>query len=235
MHAAKDHEGVPLNLAVAHMGLAVFQGITRINTFSWAKIRKISFKRKKLLIKLHPEQYVGFSPTKAIEIKFSNQINPQGYYKDIVEFFFEGRNECKNFWKKCVENHGFFRCQAVQSIPRRKTRVLSRGSSFRYATKTTTTLDSLTASNDLFTFHSTDTAARLRSKSLSLCATTMWSDRRSKGLKRFLRNHQKKNIRELFSHLLSTLVISLIAPFYWFLNIFDLTETDEKRRGFIFD
>lgn len=58
MHAAKDHEGVPLNLAVAHMGLAVFQGITRINTFSWAKIRKISFKRKKLLIKLHPEGYV---------------------------------------------------------------------------------------------------------------------------------------------------------------------------------
>lgn len=59
MHAAKDHEGVPLNLAVAHMGLAVFQGITRINTFSWAKIRKISFKRKKLLIKLHPEGYVS--------------------------------------------------------------------------------------------------------------------------------------------------------------------------------
>jgi len=49
--------------------------------------------------------------------------NKQGYYKDIVEFFFDGRNECKNFWKKCVENHGFFRCQAVQSIPRRKTRV----------------------------------------------------------------------------------------------------------------
>lgn len=55
----------------------------------------------------------------------------QGYYKDIVEFFFDGRNECKNFWKKCVENHGFFRCQIVQSLPRRKTRVLSRGSSFR--------------------------------------------------------------------------------------------------------
>ncbi|XP_070498846.1 FERM, ARHGEF and pleckstrin domain-containing protein 2-like [Chironomus tepperi] len=116
MHAAKDHEGVPLNLSVAHFGIAVFQGITRINTFSWAKIRKLSFKRKKFLIKLHPEGY--------------------GYYKDIVEFFFDGRNECKNFWKKCVENHGFFRCQAVQSIPRRKTRVLSRGSSFRYSGKT---------------------------------------------------------------------------------------------------
>jgi FERM C-terminal PH-like domain len=59
MHQAKDHEGVPLNLSVAHMGIAVFQGITRINTFSWAKIRKISFKRKRFLIKLHPEGYVS--------------------------------------------------------------------------------------------------------------------------------------------------------------------------------
>ncbi|XP_049801238.1 FERM, ARHGEF and pleckstrin domain-containing protein 1 [Schistocerca nitens] len=116
MHPAKDHEGVPLNLAVAHMGIVVFQNFTKINTFSWAKIRKISFKRKRFLIKLHPEGY--------------------GYYKDTVEFFFEGRNECKNFWKKCVENHGFFRCSSVKRVPRQKTRVLSRGSSFRYSGRT---------------------------------------------------------------------------------------------------
>jgi len=59
MHQAKDVEGVPLNLAVAHMGITVFQNITRINTFSWAKIRKISFKRKRFLVKLHPEGYVS--------------------------------------------------------------------------------------------------------------------------------------------------------------------------------
>ncbi|GJQ67418.1 hypothetical protein Trydic_g8283 [Trypoxylus dichotomus] len=116
MHPAKDHENVPLNLAVAHMGIVVFQQYTKINTFSWAKIRKISFKRKRFLIKLHPEGY--------------------GYYKDTVEFFFEGRNECKNFWKKCVENHGFFRCSSVKNVSRHKTRVLSRGSSFRYSGRT---------------------------------------------------------------------------------------------------
>ncbi|XP_012552806.2 FERM, ARHGEF and pleckstrin domain-containing protein 1 isoform X2 [Bombyx mori] len=116
IHSTKDHEGVPLNLAVAHMGIVVFQNYTKINTFSWAKIRKISFKRKKFLIKLHPEGY--------------------GYYRDVVEFFFEGRNECKNFWKKCVENHGFFRCSSVPRLPRHKTRVISRGSSFRYSGKT---------------------------------------------------------------------------------------------------
>lgn len=59
MHPAKDHENVPLNLAVAHMGIIVFQNYTKINTFSWAKIRKISFKRKRFLIKLHPEGYVS--------------------------------------------------------------------------------------------------------------------------------------------------------------------------------
>ena len=48
-----------MNLSVAHMGVQVFQSMTRINTFSWAKIRKLSFKRKKFLIKLHPEGYVS--------------------------------------------------------------------------------------------------------------------------------------------------------------------------------
>lgn len=57
--SSQDHEGLPLNLAVAHMGIIVFQHATKINTFSWAKIRKLSFKRKKFLIKLHPEGYVS--------------------------------------------------------------------------------------------------------------------------------------------------------------------------------
>ncbi|XP_054721469.1 FERM, ARHGEF and pleckstrin domain-containing protein 2-like [Uloborus diversus] len=116
MTPAKDNEGVPLNLAVAHMGVLVFQNYTKINTFSWAKVRKISFKRRKFFIKLHPEGY--------------------GYYKDTVEFVFESRNECKNFWKKCIENHAFFRCSEVKRLPRHKTRIFSRGSSFRYSGRT---------------------------------------------------------------------------------------------------
>lgn len=35
-----------------------------------------------------------------------------------------------------MENHGFFRCSTVQYVSRHKTRVLSRGSSFRYSGKT---------------------------------------------------------------------------------------------------
>ena len=55
----QDHENVSLNLAVTHSGIHVFQGLTKINTFSWAKIRKLSFKRKRFLIKLHPENCVS--------------------------------------------------------------------------------------------------------------------------------------------------------------------------------
>lgn len=113
---ARDPEGLLLQLAVAHMGVMVFQGATRINTFSWARIRKLSFKRRRFLIKLHPEGY--------------------GYYKDTVEYFFENRNECKNFWKKCIENHAFFRCTEVKKSPRQKARLFSRGSSFRYSGRT---------------------------------------------------------------------------------------------------
>ncbi|CAL1290930.1 unnamed protein product [Larinioides sclopetarius] len=116
MTPAKDPEGVPLNLAVAHLGVLVFQNFTKINTFSWVKIRKLSFKRKKFLIKLHPEGY--------------------GYYKDTVEYFFESRNECKNFWKKCIENHTFFRCTDAKQGMRQKPKIFSRGSSFRYSGRT---------------------------------------------------------------------------------------------------
>ncbi|XP_037089734.1 FERM, ARHGEF and pleckstrin domain-containing protein 1-like, partial [Pollicipes pollicipes] len=116
MHPAKDHEGVPLNLTVAHMGIVVFQHLCRINTFSWGKIRKISFKRRRFLVKLHPDG--------------------ARYYKDTVEFFFESRNHCKNFWKKCVEHHGFFRCLEARQGGRSRPSVIPKGSSFRFTGRT---------------------------------------------------------------------------------------------------
>ena len=56
---AQDEDSVALNLSVCHNGVLVFQHTTKINTFSWAKIRKISFKRKRFILKLHPDTYVG--------------------------------------------------------------------------------------------------------------------------------------------------------------------------------
>uniref|UniRef100_A0A8V0ZMQ1 FERM, ARHGEF and pleckstrin domain-containing protein 2 n=1 Tax=Gallus gallus TaxID=9031 RepID=A0A8V0ZMQ1_CHICK len=112
-HLASDREGTKINLAVSHMGVLVFQGNTKINTFNWSKVRKLSFKRKRFLIKLHPE----------------------GPYQDTLEFLLGSRDECKNFWKICVEYHTFFRL-FDQPKPKAKAVFFSRGSSFRYSGRT---------------------------------------------------------------------------------------------------
>uniref|UniRef100_A0A3B3WQM9 FERM, ARHGEF and pleckstrin domain-containing protein 2 n=1 Tax=Poecilia mexicana TaxID=48701 RepID=A0A3B3WQM9_9TELE len=114
-HPAADREGTKINLTVAHMGLQVFQGNTKINTFNWSKIRKLSFKRKRFLIKLHPEVH--------------------GPHQDILEFMMASRDQCKNFWKICVEYHSFFRL-FDQPEPKTKAILFTRGSSFRYSGRT---------------------------------------------------------------------------------------------------
>nr|XP_033813714.1 FERM, ARHGEF and pleckstrin domain-containing protein 2 [Geotrypetes seraphini] len=114
-HQASDREGTKINLSVSHMGILVFQGNTKINTFNWSKIRKLSFKRRRFLIKLHPE------------------VHDQ--YQDILEFFLGTRDQCKNFWKISVEYHTFFRL-LDQPKPKAKSVFFSRGSSFRYSGRT---------------------------------------------------------------------------------------------------
>ncbi|XP_059506927.1 FERM, ARHGEF and pleckstrin domain-containing protein 2 isoform X2 [Stegostoma tigrinum] len=114
-HPASDREGTKINLAVTHMGVVVFQGNTKINTFNWAKIRKLSFKRKRFLIKLHPEVHDS--------------------YQDTLEFLLADRDQCKIFWKNCVEYHSFFRLMD-QPKPKTKPVLFSRGSSFRYSGRT---------------------------------------------------------------------------------------------------
>uniref|UniRef100_A0AAY5EA83 FERM, ARHGEF and pleckstrin domain-containing protein 2 n=1 Tax=Electrophorus electricus TaxID=8005 RepID=A0AAY5EA83_ELEEL len=123
-HPAADREGSKINLAVAHMGLQVFQGNTKINTFNWSKIRKLSFKRKRFLIKLHSEVH--------------------GPHQDTLEFLMASRDQCKVFWKSCVEHHSFFRLHD-QPLPKAKAMLFTRGSSFRYrycAVYTCSTVDS---------------------------------------------------------------------------------------------
>ncbi|XP_036376568.1 FERM, ARHGEF and pleckstrin domain-containing protein 2 [Megalops cyprinoides] len=114
-HPAADREGTKINLSVSHTGLQVFQGNTKINTFNWSRIRKLSFKRKRFLIKLHPEVH--------------------GPHQDILEFLMASRDQCKVFWKNCVEHHSFFRL-LDQPQPKSKAILFSRGSSFRYSGRT---------------------------------------------------------------------------------------------------
>ncbi|XP_065702896.1 FERM domain-containing protein 7 isoform X1 [Patagioenas fasciata] len=114
-HPASDGEGTQINLAVAHMGVLVLRGNTKINTFNWSKIRKLSFKRKHFLIKLH--------------------ANLSALCKDTLEFTMASRDACKAFWKTCVEYHAFFR---LSEEPKSKPKALlcSKGSSFRYSGRT---------------------------------------------------------------------------------------------------
>ncbi|XP_042095234.1 FERM, ARHGEF and pleckstrin domain-containing protein 2 isoform X1 [Ovis aries] len=114
-HSASDREGAKIKLAVSHTGILVFQSSTRINTFNWSRLRKLSFKRKRFLIKLHPEVH--------------------GPYQDTLEFVLGSRDECKSFWKICVEHHTFFRL-SDQPKPKAKAVLFSRGSSFRYSGRT---------------------------------------------------------------------------------------------------
>ncbi|XP_055500157.1 FERM domain-containing protein 7-like [Leucoraja erinacea] len=112
LHPANDGEGTLINLAISHMGILVFQGKIKINTFNWAKIRKLSFKKKYFLIKLHSNIFTSSR-------------------KDSLEFLMESRDTCKHFWKTCVEYHAFFR---LPEEPRSKAKpfLYSRGSCFRY-------------------------------------------------------------------------------------------------------
>ncbi|KAM4731411.1 FERM, ARHGEF and pleckstrin domain-containing protein 1-like isoform 2-T2 [Anableps anableps] len=115
LHPAKDREGTRLSLAVAHTGILVFQTHTRINAFNWSKIRKLSFKRKRFLIKLRPD------------------LNSS--YQDTLEFLMASRDCCKVFWKICVEYHAFFRLfEEPKAKP--KPMLFTRGSSFRFSGRT---------------------------------------------------------------------------------------------------
>uniref|UniRef100_A0A4W3GTL8 FERM, ARHGEF and pleckstrin domain-containing protein 1 n=1 Tax=Callorhinchus milii TaxID=7868 RepID=A0A4W3GTL8_CALMI len=113
-HPAKDREGTKIHLSVSHTGIIVFQGQNKINSFNWAKVRKLSFKRKRFLIKFRPE------------------VNS---CQDTLEFSMNNRDSCKAFWKICVEYHAFFRL-IEEPKPKPKPILFSRGSSFRFSGRT---------------------------------------------------------------------------------------------------
>ncbi|XP_023229327.1 tyrosine-protein phosphatase non-receptor type 4 isoform X1 [Centruroides vittatus] len=110
----RDSTNAEIQLGVTSAGLVVFQNNRKINTFSWAKIVKISFKRKQFFIQLRREGTES--------------------YDSLLGFNMLSYRSCKNLWKSCVEHHTFFRLH----IPRPPTRRLlfSLGSKFRYSGRT---------------------------------------------------------------------------------------------------
>ncbi len=126
LHPGKDSQGRAIQLGVTCIGLVVFQNAVKMNTFSWSKIVKISFKRKQFFIQLRKE--------------FSES------YDTLLGFNLASYRSCKNLWKSAVEHHSFFRLHAPHSVQARQRSVtppsltsakkfltLSLGSKFRYS------------------------------------------------------------------------------------------------------
>ncbi|XP_026847308.1 tyrosine-protein phosphatase non-receptor type 4 [Drosophila persimilis] len=114
LHKATDSSGKDLQLGVSAVGLLVFQHALRVNTFSWSKMVKVSFKRKDFFIQLRRE--------------------PSENYDTLLGFGMISHKHAKALWKSCVEHHSFFRLKR----PHRLSRFLniSLGSKFYYSGRT---------------------------------------------------------------------------------------------------
>lgn len=114
LHKATDSNGKELQLGVASIGLLVFQNSTRMNTFSWSKMVKVSFKRKDFFIQLRRE--------------------PSEHYDTLLGFGMGSHKHAKALWKSCVEYHSFFRLKRPHRISRFLN--ISLGSKFYYSGRT---------------------------------------------------------------------------------------------------
>jgi len=114
LHNGKDSHGRDIQLGVTCIGLVVFQNNVRINTFSWSKIVKISFKREQFFIQLRKESSES--------------------YDTLLGFNLASYRSCKNLWKSAVEHHSFFRLHSPKVAPRRF--LMTLGSKFRYSGRT---------------------------------------------------------------------------------------------------
>ncbi|KAK3858282.1 hypothetical protein Pcinc_035520, partial [Petrolisthes cinctipes] len=114
LHKAKDSTNREIHLGVTAIGLVVFQNEIKMNTFSWAKIVKISFKRKQFFIQLRREVSEN--------------------YDSVLGFNLGSYRACKCLWKSCVEHHTFFRLHTPRA-PTKKN-MLTLGSKFRYSGRT---------------------------------------------------------------------------------------------------
>ncbi|KOB71849.1 Tyrosine-protein phosphatase non-receptor type 4, partial [Operophtera brumata] len=97
-----DYHGKDILIGVTSIGLVVFQNNIRINTFSWGKIVKISFKKKRFFIQLKREASES--------------------YDTVLGFNMRTSRAAKALWRCSVERHGFFRLRGPRRRPRSSSR-----------------------------------------------------------------------------------------------------------------
>ncbi|XP_066302409.1 tyrosine-protein phosphatase non-receptor type 4-like isoform X14 [Branchiostoma lanceolatum] len=117
LHYARDQSNLEIQLGVTAGGISIYQNGVKINTFSWAKIVKISFKRKQFFLQLRKE--------------------PNDDRENAIGFNLANYRACKNLWKSCVEHHTFFRLDTPKLPSRRNMLTLFKlGSKYRYSGRT---------------------------------------------------------------------------------------------------
>nr|XP_027194217.1 tyrosine-protein phosphatase non-receptor type 4-like [Dermatophagoides pteronyssinus] len=126
LHNAKDYDNIDIKIGVSSNGLAIYkiilnpnngqQKYCKINMFSWAKIVKISFKRRYFFIQLKHEGTERFD--------------------NLIGFNLCSYRACKSLWKSCVEQHTFFRLHTPKPLTKKFFFFFSLGSKFRYSGKT---------------------------------------------------------------------------------------------------
>ncbi|OTF71740.1 hypothetical protein BLA29_006449, partial [Euroglyphus maynei] len=126
LHNAKDYDNIEIKIGVSSNGLTIYKIIIdpnngqqkyhKINMFSWAKIVKISFKRRYFFIQLKHEGTERFD--------------------NLIGFNLCSYRACKSLWKSCVEQHTFFRLHTPKPLTKKFFFFFSLGSKFRYSGKT---------------------------------------------------------------------------------------------------
>ncbi|XP_062518188.1 tyrosine-protein phosphatase non-receptor type 4-like isoform X2 [Corticium candelabrum] len=116
LHYARDQDDAELYLGVTALGIVVFANKQKINTFSWPKIRKISFKKKRFFIQIKHDD--------------------DSWFSDVIEFNLQSNRTCKAMWKTCVEHHSFFRLSEPTANTHKVVTMFRFGSKFRYSGRT---------------------------------------------------------------------------------------------------
>jgi tyrosine-protein phosphatase non-receptor type 4 len=136
LHRAKDTAGREIQIGVSGNGLLVLHSGQKVSHFSWAKIVKISFKRRHFFVQLRRE---GVSIVCLHSSGVSSEAPPLSQterFDSLLGFNSCSYRTCKSLWKACVEQHTFFRLQSPKPHTKKFFFFFSLGSRFRYSGKT---------------------------------------------------------------------------------------------------
>ncbi|CAD5217697.1 unnamed protein product [Bursaphelenchus okinawaensis] len=116
LYEAKDGYDRQITIGVNSNGVSVFDNGSRVHSFPWATIIKVSFKRKNFLLHIMMSK------------ENDEQVDTELSFNSVTS------QNCKMLWKSCIEHHTFFRLAVPPSNSAKS--VFHLGSRFRYSGRT---------------------------------------------------------------------------------------------------